>query len=103
VHVGHLVREKDSRVPDLQVRMHERLAIGAGEAAQLLGAECPLVEFDGFAGALDDEVRRQGAESARNGVNPAAHCSFLSDVPSVLAMATLVLLMGRSLFPWYDE
>src|SRR4051812_30899752 len=63
-HVRRLVREHHERIADLQLGVADR-AVRSGNADRLFGAECPLVELDRLACALDAEIRRHGVIAGR--------------------------------------
>lgn len=61
-----LVREHERGVADLQLRVHQRLAIGRHHPHHFLRAESFLVKFNGGQAVVDDEVGGQRIESVRN-------------------------------------
>jgi hypothetical protein len=72
-HLGHFIYEKNVRVPDLEIGMHDGFSIRPGQSADLLGSKSLLVEFNGFAGAFHYQVWCQCVKAAGNWLNSAAH------------------------------
>ena len=64
-HLLHLVGDEVPGVADLELRVHDAVAVRPGDPQELLGAESLLVEIDRLAGSLHGHAGRDGMVSLR--------------------------------------